>query len=272
MNTEPVQLAKDITKGQIFGQLTAIDKCKIGNKTYIVCLCSCGKIENLMPNPIRVGKRIRCSDCHVTWLHDRRHLQIDRSGERRGMLLILERIFPLDITKDKACRYRCQCDCGNEVIMRDTSLIAGASSCGCTKNGVQNKKGFRLPKDAAWHSIFLTYKSNALKRGIAFELTEERVKELSSSNCEYCGIEPSNKYWQKAAKLSEERVRLSTLLVNGIDRVDPKLGYIEGNVVSCCKDCNYAKLKMSLDEFKGWVNRIYNHLFKSIISSQHDEY
>jgi hypothetical protein len=269
MTNTDIQLAKNITLNQVFGQLTAIGTCKKANKTYIICQCSCGKIENLTPGPIRNGKRVRCSECHIKWLHDRSHLIIDRTGEQHGKLLLVERLQPLDITKDKATRYRCLCDCGNEVIIRDTSIMAGAASCGCSKYGIQNKQGFRKPVEAAWNNIYSTYKSNAFKRGIEFHLTKEHVKELCSSNCGYCGIEPSTKYWQKAAKLSEERVRLSTILVNGIDRVDPTKGYTNNNTVPCCKTCNYAKLKMSVNEFKEWISRVYKFLFES---QQNDEY
>lgn len=47
---------------------------------------------------------------------------------------------------------------------------------------------------------------------------------------------------------------------NGIDKIDPNEGYLEENCVSCCKFCNIAKLDYSIDEFKEWIIRIYNHL------------
>ena len=42
---------------------------------------------------------------------------------------------------------------------------------------------------------------------------------------------------------------LSSPRPNGIDRVDNKKCYVSGNVVSCCKFCNYAKNMNILEEF-----------------------
>ena len=51
---------------------------------------------------------------------------------------------------------------------------------------------------------------------------------------------------------------------NGIDRVDPKIGYILSNCVSCCKDCNSIKFAQNLTEFKQMVSDIYHHYNKPI--------
>ena len=44
---------------------------------------------------------------------------------------------------------------------------------------------------------------------------------------------------------------------NGIDRVDNSKGYTMDNVVSCCRICNVAKQKMTLQEYKDWVEKVY---------------
>jgi hypothetical protein len=46
------------------------------------------------------------------------------------------------------------------------------------------------------------------------------------------------------------------MYLNGIDRIDSKLGYVEGNVVSCCKICNSAKGDLTLAEFENWINKM----------------
>lgn len=78
---------------------------------------------------------------------------------------------------------------------------------------------------------------DARKRDKIFNLSYEYVVELLIGNCKYCGI---------SGKL-------------GIDRIDSNLGYIEGNVVSCCKTCNFAKRTMTEKEFYSWINRIAIH-------------
>ena len=261
-------LAKNIELNQRFGSLVAIGKIKRGNKTYMICLCDCGAQEDIVPNSLRTRAKVRCSVCHHKWLHDRSHLKIDRTGQRFGMLMAIERLNPIDLKKERCARYRCKCDCGNEVIVRDTGLIGGVESCGCTRHGLQTKKGFSLPIDAAWNNIFSTYKSNAFKRGLLFDLKLESLKELCSGQCRYCGCPPATKYWQKGALLSSERVLASTMMVNGIDRLDPSLGYVDGNVVSCCKTCNYAKLKMTETEFINWIESVYKNLFLKAMESK----
>ena len=46
---------------------------------------------------------------------------------------------------------------------------------------------------------------------------------------------------------------------NGIDRKDNALGYVEGNVVSCCKFCQYAKRDLPYEEFVAHLARAGQH-------------
>ena len=48
---------------------------------------------------------------------------------------------------------------------------------------------------------------------------------------------------------------------NGIDRIDNNKGYTIDNIVPCCAKCNYAKGKLTLQEFKELIEGIYNHRF-----------
>lgn len=59
---------------------------------------------------------------------------------------------------------------------------------------------------------------------------------LTQGACHYCGVEPSPH--------------------NGIDKVDPTLGYVDGNMVSCCWICNRAKGNLTYDEFKAYMRRV----------------
>ena len=71
-----------------------------------------------------------------------------------------------------------------------------------------------------------TYRANAKKRGMAFDITEDQMREFCSSACSYCG-EPAT----------------------GIDRVDNTQGYIEGNMVACCEVCNHMKWNLTREAF-----------------------
>lgn len=65
------------------------------------------------------------------------------------------------------------------------------------------------------------YKQNAGKKGVNFELTNKDFDVLIKGDCEYCHRSPATWF--------------------GIDRLVPSLGYVTGNTVSCCFDCNVDK-------------------------------
>ena len=65
------------------------------------------------------------------------------------------------------------------------------------------------------------YKKRAENKGVPFDLSKEYWDTLIKGECEYCKRSPSTWF--------------------GVDRVIPSLGYVTGNVVSCCFDCNLDK-------------------------------
>lgn len=57
---------------------------------------------------------------------------------------------------------------------------------------------------------------------------------------------------------------------NGIDRVDNSKGYVEGNCVPCCPNCNAAKMSSSIDQYhnrlkKQLIMMNYHQLFLMIL-------
>lgn len=84
-------------------------------------------------------------------------------------------------------------------------------------------------------------------------MTYDEFSTLITSTCHYCGVEPSN-----VLKVPYGGGDYEVFTYNGIDRVDNLLGYIVGNVVSCCHKCNWAKKDMTTEEFYIWVKRVYD--------------
>ena len=80
--------------------------------------------------------------------------------------------------------------------------------------------------------IFTCYKRRANKNGVLFDLTEKDFDVLIKSACKYCRRPPDTWF--------------------GIDREIPSLGYVIGNVVPCCWDCNNDK---SVDDVQTMKNR-----------------
>lgn len=169
--------------------------------------------------------------------------------------------------------YLCTCSCGNTREVKLTHLLSNTvTNCGC-KNFVSKSHGNKKfnPAMASFRAKAANYKTLARKRGIEYALTYEEAISLLQGNCYYCDSKPSNEYNARKRNRVNTKNKINyaannsdeyTIYYNGIDRVDNSKGYIPGNVVSCCTTCNTAKLTSSFSEFKDWINKVYNKLFK----------
>jgi len=173
---------------------------------------------------------------------------VDRTGHKYGRLTVIERETDNSKRLWSGAYWRCQCDCGNMIVVKAADLRRGHTrSCGCLR-----KDTARLPKgEAAFNQVVIQMKGNAKTRGIRWELTREEVRHFTKQPCAYCGIGPSQ---EKSGKY------YGTYTYNGLDRVDSNKGYVIDNIVSCCKRCNWAKGDMTTDEFYDWVARVHKHL------------
>lgn len=157
---------------------------------------------------------------------------------------------------DGSIKYLCTCKCGNPHVVAGTVLRKGSSrSCGCL---VKENKGRTLYTDReqpAFNQVIVAYKSSATKRGVGWDLSSNNCRRLFKQPCFYCGDIETN--------CASHRPN-SIYRYNGLDRVDPSLGYSIDNVVSCCFICNRAKNAMSMSDFKSWLNRITQHQSKRV--------
>lgn len=103
--------------------------------------------------------------------------------------------------------------------------------------------------EASRHDIYIRYRNKALRHDRKFLLTELQFKKLTSTTCYYCGAIPSN--WVPSQKFN------GYYIYNGIDRTDNEKGYTVNNCVACCKICNRAKGTLSVEDFKNWINQVY---------------
>lgn len=90
------------------------------------------------------------------------------------------------------------------------------------------------------HIIWNHYVKGAKKRNINFALSKTQFNELIIQSCFYCS------YYKESE-------------VNGIDRIDNNIGYVEDNVVTCCQTCNLAKGSQHPQEFIDKAVAIYMH-------------
>lgn len=195
---------------------------------------------------------------------------MNKPNDLTGM--IFGRLTILEMTperKHKCVVWKCKCICGNIKYVQSTLLVSkGVQSCGCLPkermraigkqygaiNG-SNYEGKPLGI-AARNEVYRNYKQHAKTRNLVFDLDMQIFERLTSLNCHYCNIEPYQ-YGGKHARMYN-----GVYVYNGIDRMDSSIGYIESNCVSCCGTCNRAKLAMGYDEFRLWIERVYNHFLR----------
>lgn len=152
----------------------------------------------------------------------------------------------------------CVCECGNVKFILTQALKNGSTiSCGCYKR----EKAMKEPQRASKFFIYGSYKRNAINDGFEFDLTEEKLYSIIFRNCHYCGKEPQpwSPYSRKGKNkngYSPETINRSWINVNGIDRVNSKLGYSIDNCVSCCTECNLSKLNRTVTQFIAHAQRI----------------
>lgn len=164
-------------------------------------------------------------------------------------------------------RWDCVCDCGNLHTVTGESLRSGKSkSCGCLLKEARHVKNKNYDREKAMlNLIYSTLKKRHIKKFNNENYIDfQTFKKLSLSNCFYCNSEPLNKqpdirYETRYGKKEKLIITDFVLQYNGIDRIDSSKGYEYNNVVSCCKNCNSAKMELSTDEFKNQIKKIYEY-------------
>lgn len=172
----------------------------------------------------------------------------DYAGKRFGKLLVIK----LDHKEKFRNRqgniktrkwWECLCDCGKSLLVQIQNLSRMTTThCGCSPALAK--------EDGAINRRWSQYKQGARERGLLFLLSKEEFSSLVTDICFYCGEPPC----------SLEAYSSIPGYFNGIDRVDNSIGYLTENCVSCCADCNRAKMEKSKVEFLSLVKRIYENL------------
>jgi hypothetical protein len=226
--------------GVRFGKLVATEYLGVINgDSKWKCACDCGRTHIVKASSLTKGDSKSCGCL-------RRNKPLELIGAKFGRLTVVE-LMP---RRGRARVWKCVCECGNEIYVSSGFLRAGyVTSCGCKRLWHKTAPGV-----ASQRKLFYSYQRDAQRRrggsGLEFSLTFDQFKKITSSNCHYCGANPS--------QVVERLTRFNGHYVyNGIDRVDSTKGYIEDNCVPCCKACNWMKNKMTREAFLGHIGRIY---------------
>lgn len=141
-------------------------------------------------------------------------------------------------------RCLCECSCGTISEIPRGNLLQGLSrSCGCLRSE-QNRLAWG---EAIHRSVLSEYRRVASRRGLLWTIRTTDASRLLKEPCFYCGVKPYRTRSHPQSRLYGD------FTYNGIDRVDNRKGYITGNVVACCPECNYAKHTMPVEDFLSHV-------------------
>lgn len=163
---------------------------------------------------------------------------LDLTNKKFGSLIALKL---LKKRKNKQKIWKCKCDCGNIKNCCAYELNKGYTiSCGCAKFKTGNTH-FNWKGCGELSSHHLTkIKLSAKNRKLEFNVSIEYLWDLflkQDRKCALTGLEI------KFKKSHRDEVSAS------LDRIDPNIGYIEGNVQWVHKDINTMKFDFSQEEF-----------------------
>lgn len=185
----------------------------------------------------------------------------DLIGKKFNMLTVISRAKRPKGTRDTAAWWLVKCDCGKEKILRGNSFTRrirrnkvayNTKSCGCSTSKLMSesrKLEFGLSQKRTVYKYYLTH---AKKLNKPFKLKFDDFIELVEKNCFYCDSKPKN--------IAKSNNNNGDFIYNGIDRKDNNLGYTKENSVPCCKICNIAKNKQSIEEFYKWINSVWQKI------------
>jgi 5-methylcytosine-specific restriction endonuclease McrA len=179
---------------------------------------------------------------------------IDLTGKTFGKITVIRYSHKNERNENY---WYCRCECGNEYPVMGSNLRYNRVKQ-CDECSTKFKK--LAYGEACFNSIYGNIKRGALTRNLVFDLSKDQVKKLILQPCYYCGEESSNYMIHSSVQNGKTYKSNGGIHYNGLDRVDNTKGYTIDNVVPCCKHCNSAKGKLTVDEFKSWVERISTYL------------
>jgi hypothetical protein len=160
--------------------------------------------------------------------------------------------------KYNLAQWNCKCRCGKLGVITGGALRNGASkSCGCysVELNVQRlyKGGKYLGKTEFW-----SFKNNAIKRKIFFDITVEDIENLYEQQNKRCALSGVEIYFNSGIVMG-----LSKAGNASIDRIDSSKGYTLDNIQIVDKHVNLAKQSLSQQEFIELCERVVEHSKKS---------
>lgn len=147
---------------------------------------------------------------------------------RFGRLLVLQREAS---NASGNARWKCICSCDNVVTVVARNLRSGdTKSCGCAHH--------LRPYEHLYKRLLRRSEKHDIEVEIAYE---EFLTFTKTKTCHYCD-DPVEWTTHKHTK--------TTTSAYNLDRLRGNEGYVTGNLVVCCRDCNRSRGKFTPEEWK----------------------
>ncbi len=235
---------------QRFGRLLALRPLPTPTGMWLF-QCDCGvTVRRMIGDTLKSAKNGYIPACRTCNTESKRQFNLeDFTGQRFGDLVA---VSPTEHYRGSFRMWTFQCQCGQMVerVPADVRAVVNRghkASCPTCRQPSRLLEG----DSAVIHRILTEYRNGARIRSLEFALNDNDIRTLVTGNCFYCGMPPSRKF-QRGPKSH-------ILLVNGIDRMNNRVGYVLSNVVSCCWECNRTKRDAPFDEWMNWLNRIVEY-------------
>ena len=218
-----------------------------GNKKWKKVCPNCNK-ETFYTSEEQLKRSIKknrsCRRCRS--LKNNRYI-----GMKFGTITIIRQYNTSSPCGSKIVKVDYKCDCGYVGLNKRFGRVKRQKMClQCKK---KNKFKILPDGETSFNALYSSYAKSAKNRSLVFKLTKENFRELTKQKCFYCGTIPVTTIRPKSVG--------GGYTYNGIDRKNSNGGYTVENSVSCCKICNYAKLKLSVEDFLNHVKKIYEYKF-----------
>jgi hypothetical protein len=146
----------------------------------------------------------------------------------------------------------CKCDCSTIIEMFWTSLASRVTqSCGCdftySKTTGENNyrfRGYKGIRAGFWNS----YVTRAAERSLEFSVTKEYAWDLFEKQGRMCAL--------SGVPLMLGTSKKSSPTTASLDRINPNLGYVEGNLQWVHKTLNIMRMALPMLEFIEWCHRV----------------
>lgn len=227
--------------GQKYHRLTVIEEApKKGKNTQWKCKCDCGKETIVSTTSLRSGNTKSCG-CYKKELLIQKNKAGIKSllGKRFGQLTVIEQ----SESYRGHSAWKCQCDCGNIVIVNSVELKNGDTlSCGCLRSSYGEKiietilKSNNIIYKKEYSFENLTSENNVkLRFDFAIFNTLGEVERLIEYDGEQHFLDKTNEFWKRDSL--EQRQK----------RDDLKNSYCKQNDIKLIRIPYYEKNNITLE-------------------------